>query len=218
MEFFQSIQLLINNKKLFFVFAIDGEQLKNAFKKHYEIPKENINSFTNDFLEKYVSVIVPLHNNVQYNTYIESLVKHAISKENKECFELEEVETIKKCIDKIPQEYLTPRKVKKIVNLLILIKEYCVREMNTNYPIDFREFITWFIFASIYKEQAKYIVSLSRKEREYVPLKKILNSINKEIFDKSFACKAYIVDMEFYVMHNILVYNHIASFFTIDAL
>lgn len=75
----------------------------------------------------------------------------------------------------IPSDKMTPRKVKKTINALLLLKEYCVTTINMISAIDFRELTAWFIFASVYRKESTFIVELYDPKREYTPLEKITN-------------------------------------------
>jgi len=212
-EFFQSIQLLISNKKLCFVFAIDAGCLKNAFMKCYGISEAEIEEYLNQFLDKYVSVIVPLNDVIDYSKYIESIVSHIKPAEEKYCFLQSEIDTIKRCINAIPSGLLTPRKVKKIINILILLKEYCVKNVNKKYAIKFEELLTWYIFAFVYREEAKVILAMYNDKRKYAPLERVMNRSNAKLINENPRCKKYVAYMKDYSMSDINLYNYISFFF-----
>ncbi|MBQ8814617.1 MAG: hypothetical protein IJZ85_09000 [Lachnospiraceae bacterium] len=212
-EFFQSIQLLISNKKLCFVFAIDAGCLKNAFKKYNGISEGVIEEYLNLFLDKYVSVIVPLNEVIDYSKYIESIVSHTKPAEEKYCFSQSEIDTINKCINTISSELLTPRKVKKIINILILLKEYCVNNINKEYAIKFEELLTWYIFAFVYREEAKVVLAMYNDKRKYAPLKTVMNRSNAKTIEENPRCKKYVSYMKDYAMSDLNLYNYISLFF-----
>lgn len=215
-EFFESIQLLINTPKLFFVFAIDPDQLNKAILNYYKSNSLSSSNFVNNFLDKYVAVTIPLHNNIKYSVYVDSLINDVIPSNNTYCFSEGEIEKIKTYIDMIPSERLTPRKVKKTINALLLLKEFCVTEINKTSVVDFRELIAWFIFSSAFKKEATFIVELYEPRREYTPLMNMLNPTHRKTIHENLNAEAFIKKMESFRMHNILIYNQLSIMLSIN--
>ena len=215
-EFFESIQLLITTPKLFFVFAIDPVQLNKAINAHYKPGGFSTSDFTNDYLDKYIAVTIPLHNNVKYSIYVESLINELTPSNNTYCFSEGEIETIKTYIDMIPSDKLTPRKVKKTINALLLLKEYCVTTINTISAIDFRELTAWFIFSSVYRKESTFIVELFDPKREYTPLENIINFSHQKTIHENPNAEVFINKMGSFRMHNILIYNKLSIMLSIN--
>lgn len=212
-EFFQSIQLLVSNKKLCFVFAIDERCLEKAFMKCNGISNEEVKPYLKQFLDKYVSVIIPLEDINDYSKFIRDIVGRVKPNEERFCFTEDEVQTLIKCINTVPKKFLTPRKVKKIINILILLKEYCVRNINREYAIKFEELITWYIFALIYRGEAKDILSIYQDNKKFISLRNAMSRSFTEKIEESLMCKKYVQYMQDYFMNDIILYNYISSFF-----
>lgn len=211
-EFFQSIHLLLHIEKLHFVFAIDSNHLKKALQKVAGVSDNKIDDYVNEYLEKYVSIIVPLQKSMKYSKYVDYLLDKIVLSDVKHCFTVPEKEIIKQCIDNISKDVLTPRKVKKLLNILILIKEYCTK--NSAQPIDFGKLSIWFIFSSLYKKQAELILSLYDLNRQYTPLNELMSSSKKESFAPEE--KTLFNMMKDFPMHDIIVYDEISTYFLMN--
>lgn len=213
-EFFQSIQLFFGNKKMMFIFAIEPSHLKKALAKSFEIGEQSIEEYTNNYMEKYISLVVPINNRVDYAEYTVKLIRE-INVEN--CLKISEKEVaqVKECIKCIPINFITPRKIKKIVNLLILIKSFCVHYYS-DLRIEYCELFSWIIMKCFYGDATAYIASLFTKEQEYSPLKVILRNLsyNKNVKDRMQNLKYYNIVIEF-KMHDIVIYNKLANDFSI---
>lgn len=74
-EFFQSIQLFYGTKKIMFIFAIEPSHLKRALAKNFEIGDQLIEEYTNNYLEKYISYVVPIDNKDNFAEYAVRLIR-----------------------------------------------------------------------------------------------------------------------------------------------
>lgn len=213
-QFFQSIQLFFGTRKMMFIFAIEPSHLRKALAKNFEIGEQSIDEYTNNYLEKYISLVVPIDNKVDFAEYVVKLIRQ-INVENYMKISEREIEQIKECIKYAPNKVITPRKVKKIINLLILIKSFCVRY----YPdlrINYCELFSWVIVSCFYTDATDYIASLFNREQEYSPLKVVLKneSFEKKVRDSLLNWKYYNVIIN-YKMHDIVIYNKLANDFSI---
>lgn len=213
-EFFQSIQLFFGTKKMMFVFAIESSHLKRALAKNFEIGDQSIEEYTNNYLEKYISYVVPIDNKDNFAEYAVGLIRE-INIENHLKISEKEIEQIKMCISCIKDKLVTPRKIKKLVNLLILIKSFCIHYYS-DLRIDYCELFSWVIMSCFYTDAANYITSLFTRKKEYSPLKVILRNLSydKIVKEKLPNGKYYYLINEL-KMHDIVIYNRLANDFSI---
>lgn len=213
-EFFQSIQLLFGTKKIMFVFAIEPSHLKKALAKSFDIGDQSIEEYTNNYLDKYISLVVSIDNKNDFAEYSVRLIRD-INAVNHLKISEKEIEQIKVCINCIHKKNVTPRKIKKIVNLLILTKSFCVHHFS-DLRIDYCELFSWLIISCFYTDATNYITSLFTRKQEYSPLKVILRnqSYDKQVKEK-LQNKEYYDLINEYRMHDIVIYNRLANDFSI---
>jgi predicted KAP-like P-loop ATPase len=183
LEFFQSIQLFLNVKQLIIVFAIDEKYLKNALKIEELNPsiEQNYISFA-EYIDKYINMPIALDKNVDYNFYVNALIDEV--KKDNDCFSITDGEklSIEAVFKKIPISLLTPRKVKKLINVLVISKEYCIQNnKDKDDIIDFRGYVFWFIFSYFYNKSADMILQICQEKSEYFQIKHILSAIDNKI-------------------------------------
>lgn len=213
-EFFEAIQLFYNTKKIMFVFAIEYSHLRRVLAKNFDI-KENIDIYTKNYLDKYVSITVLMDNQIDFCELIERLISEA-NVDGHMQIPASEIEQIQRCIKNIPYKYLTPRKIKKIVNLLFLLKSFCINNYE-NYKINFCELFTWVLLGIFYSDGADYAADLFTQKREYTPLKNILtNHSYKSRLEKLLDNNRYYLNLiENFSMHDIVIYNKISCDFSV---
>lgn len=213
-EFFQAIQLFYNTKKIMFVFAIEYSHLRRALAKNFDI-KEDIDIYTRNYLDKYVSVTVPMDNQIDFCELIERLIGEA-NVDGHIQIAAPEIEQIKRCIKSLPHKYFTPRKIKKIVNLLLILKSFCINNY-VNYKMNFCELFTWVLLGVFYSEGADYAANLFTQKREYTPLKNMLTNLSyksrlEKLLDNN---HNYLNMIENFSMHDIVIYNKISRDFSV---
>lgn len=220
-EFFQSIQLFAPTKKIIFVFAIDPLHLKTALLKMHEISASEIDSFTRQYLDKYVSIVIPLNNDFSYSKLAEELMSDvnasasaSANTSKKICFTNEEKKIVRKCIDVLPHSLLTPRRIKKLVNLLIVTKDYCIN-YNPDSLINYSQLFSWIILNLFFHDAAHYIVMLYKKQKENATIKYIMNDELRLRLQKKLSGTTYLEIIDNFVMRDIIVYNGIANEFSI---
>lgn len=178
-EFFQSLQLFMKAPQLVIVFAIDEERLKIAVGKYYNTTATvEVESILTDYLEKYIDIPYSLDTQIDYKSYVIHMLQQ--TRKGSDSFALSEEErvTLLSAVGIIPHSRLTPRKVKKIINILIVSKEFCVvvnRKREMMDTIDFRGFILWFFFFYFYKEFAEDILLLVNKSSENQTFRSMLS-------------------------------------------
>ena len=104
-EFFQSIQLFYGTKKIMFIFAIEPSHLKRALAKNFEIGDQLIEEYTNNYLEKYISYVVPIDNKDNFAEYAVGLIIE-INDEGYLKITEKEIEQIKMCINCIHDKFV----------------------------------------------------------------------------------------------------------------
>lgn len=212
-EFFQAIQLFTEIQKINFVFAIELKHLKKALAGQHNIPTEEIDAYTTQYLEKYVSIIVPMENTFSYTDFIKKLINE-VNQEDIFITE-EECKKICECIRLIPRNKMTPRKIKKLLNLLVVSKDCCQssdKMLVTNYD----DLFAWIIFNCFYHNAAEYVRSLYKKNREYTPAEKFIYIIKKDSPLQGLG--GYMKIISPISMHDIVIYHKIANDFSIAIL
>lgn len=213
-EFFQSIQLFYGTKKIMFIFAIEPSHLKRALAKNFEIGDQLIEEYINNYLEKYISYVVPIDNKDNFAEYAVRLIREINDGGYLKITE-REIEQIKMCINCIHDKFVTPRKIKKIVNLLILTKSFCIHYYS-NLRIDYCELFSWIIMSCFYTDAADYITSLFTSNKEYSPLKVVLKNLSYDkIVKEKMPNKYYYNLINEFKMHDIVNYNKLAKDFSI---
>lgn len=205
-EFFQAIQLFTEIQKINFVFAIELKHLKKALAGQHNIPTEEIDAYTTQYLEKYVSIIVPMENTFSYTDFIKKLINE-VNQEDIFITE-EECKKICECIRLIPRNKMTPRKIKKLLNLLVISKDCCQssdKMLFTNYG----DLFAWIIFNCFYHNAAEYVRSLYKKNKEYTPAERFIYIIKKDSPLQGLG--GYMKIISPISMHDIVIYHKIAN-------
>lgn len=212
-EFFQAIQLFTEIQKINFVFAIELKHLKKALAGQHNIPTEEIDAYTTQYLEKYVSIIVPMENTFSYTDFIKKLINE-VNQEDIFITE-EECKKICECIRLIPRNKMTPRKIKKLLNLLVISKDCCQssdKMLFTNYD----DLFAWIIFNCFYHNAAEYVRSLYKKNKEYTPAERFIYIIKKDSPLQGLG--GYMKIISPISMHDIVIYHKIANDLSIATL
>ena len=205
-EFFQAIQLFTEIQKINFVFAIELKHLKKALAGQHNIPTEEIDAYTTQYLEKYVSIIVPMENTFSYTDFIKKLINE-VNQEDIFITE-EECKKICECIRLIPRNKMTPRKIKKLLNLLVISKDCCQssdKMLFTNYD----DLFAWIIFNCFYHNAEEYVRSLYKKNKEYTPAERFIYIIKKDSPLQGLG--GYMKIISPISMHDIVIYHKIAN-------
>lgn len=215
-EFFQAIQLFFHTKKIIFIFAIEYSHLEKALANGLNIPNDKIQKSIVQYLDKYVSMIVPMQDyNVSYMDLAEKLI-YKINRSGKlTAIEENEIKQIKESFECIPNIYLTPRKIKKMINIFVLSKNYCLNYDKMS-KINYSQLFSWIILKCVKPEAAEYILSLYQEEKQYRLLKGILEyplyqmRLKEKLNDIN-----YIRLIENYSMCDILIYENLSKEFCI---
>lgn len=161
-EFFSALQLFISFNSIINVISMNEETvalaLANSNNFHFQsnITKEERLKFGLEYLQKYITI--PFHLPVErsYERFLNVLLNHQT-----EFFVQEERETIVSMIaDMTRVREITPRELKKIINLLILSKERVFADSERyKYKLSFTEFIKWFLVDYFNPQGTRYFIS-----------------------------------------------------------
>lgn len=198
-EFFDALQLLFSVKGITVVLSVNYKtvcySLANNNKYYFngEISNENKIEFGVDYLRKYINIPVHLPQTRNYEEYITDIIEKVNNekdasdhnkkievernnspKENgSKVFENKEDSLIKNILGWVNQHnHLTPREVKNILNILVIIKEIIIirnKKLVKENNIDSLRFIRWFFFHYFNPKTAnKLIFTLEKKDnKEY---------------------------------------------------
>lgn len=118
------------------------------------------------------------------------------------------MQKICECIRLIPRNKMTPRKIKKLLNLLVISKDCCQssdKMLFTNYG----DLFAWIIFNCFYHNAAEYVRSLYKKNKEYTPAERFIYIIKKDSPLQGLG--GYMKIISPISMHDIVIYHKIAN-------
>ena len=100
-------------------------------------------------------MIVPMQDyNVSYMDLAEKLI-YKINRSGKlTAIEENEIKQIKESFECIPNIYLTPRKIKKMINIFVLSKNYCLNYDKMS-KINYSQLFSWIILKCVKPEAAE---------------------------------------------------------------
>lgn len=180
-EFFQSMQLLIKVQNIIIIFAIDQEYLKRSLNDYFGLKdEEDEEEFLLNYLDKYINMSICLETNVDYANYIDYLLSIVSRSETQFTISNGEKQRLISTVKVIPKQFLSPRKIKKVINILTISKETCVlfniknKEKNI---IDFRDYIVWFLFSYFYKKCYIQILNSTIGYNVYSNIEQVLNKM-----------------------------------------
>ncbi|UZP02135.1 hypothetical protein JW813_10410 [Clostridium botulinum] len=240
-EFFNALQLILPIEGLVVVLSVNYEtvcySLANNNKHYFDstITNDQKIKFGISYLDKYINIPFYLQSKIRYKNYLDALLgkevklnisenviydsaqeESAVSKEDndiiKTTFTKEELVLIKESIEKINSLYtITPREIKKIINLLIISKDICFNiNLRISSKFRFKKYITWFLFAYFNPDTANNIAS--KEYAEYFTIEKHYFNDDekaKNYFDKFSEMK----NLNFY---DIKICNRISKYFVLD--
>lgn len=191
-EFFTALQLILPIEGITVVLSVNYETVCYSLannNKHYfdsNITNEQKINFGINYLDKYINIPFYLPGKIQYKNYLDMLLgkeitlnsrenimyrsaqeEGAVSKDDNEMpkrtFTNEELVLIKQTIENINSLCeITPREIKKIINLLIISKDICFNiNLRIENKFEFKKYITWFLFAYFNSRKANTISSMN---------------------------------------------------------
>jgi hypothetical protein len=192
-EFFDALQLFLPVKSLIYVISINQEAISFAlasnnthfFEQEVISNKEKL-EFGKEYLEKYITVPYHLPTETNYEDYIIQLLKE---NPNEYIISHNEKENLIKVISDISSiKHITPREIKKIINLLLLSNERIInynKYKDINFTLKFEEYITWFLIRYFFPETATFIARYFginyKKGNKYKTFGQIYTSYSFEI-------------------------------------
>lgn len=163
-EFFNALQLFIQNEKIIFVISVNYETIcyalaeNNKFVFEGNISNKDKLAFGEEYLQKYITIPFFLPKQQGYDYFIKSILK------KQSIFSDDDRKTFTKMINEILGSiHINPREMKKILNLLILSKDrmyYLNQQKDTSKTLLFDEYLRWFLFQHFNPNSSKKIISL----------------------------------------------------------
>lgn len=164
-EFFSALQLFISSESIIKVISMNEELVALALANNNQFflkdaaTREDKLSFGHDYLQKYISIPVYLNEHSEYRTFLEKLL------EQTNFFSIEErliITTIMDDITKIKD--ITPREVKRILNLLVLSKESVLTHFEAiENKVTFVDYIKWFFVYYFNPDESNFFVGSMKK-------------------------------------------------------
>ncbi|MGG3801235.1 KAP family P-loop NTPase fold protein [Metabacillus fastidiosus] len=191
-EFFEALQLFLPVESIIHVISINQEavcfSLANNNLHFFDkevVPNEEKMKFGKEYLEKYITIPYHLPSANNYKNYITNILTVSLGNENVDLFSNSEKEFFIKIVTNINQyKHITPREMKKIINLLLLSRERLININKTKEHgsiIKFEEFINWFLIKYFYpkltEEIANYIMENYNKHKY-----KVFKQIERQLF------------------------------------
>lgn len=168
-EFFEALQLFLPIKSIVHVISINEEAvcfaLANNNQHFFEeeiVSNSKKLSFGKKYLEKYITIPYHLPYENNYKNYIKNLLVNESDNTDLDVFNEKEKSLLTKfIIEREKQKHITPREIKKIINLLLLSKErivniYKAEEIDT--PLKFEEYMSWFLLKYFFPDIAEKII------------------------------------------------------------
>ncbi|SCX80665.1 KAP family P-loop domain-containing protein [Paenibacillus polysaccharolyticus] len=164
-EFFSALQLFISSESIIKVISMNEELValalanNNQFFLKDQATRDDKLSFGHDYLQKYISIPVYLNEHSDYSTFLEKLLKQT------NFFDSEEKVTIISIINDITKiKDITPREVKRILNLLVLSKESVISHFEAmKHKVTFNEYIRWFFVFYFNPDESNFFVASMKK-------------------------------------------------------
>lgn len=169
-EFFSAIQLFLPSNSIIKVISMNEELValalanNNQFMLKDEATREEKIAFGHEYLQKYISIPIHLNPHSDYKHYVETLLGNELN-----FFHKEEKETIIALIGDVARvKEVTPREIKRIINLLILSKENVVTHFESlKYKITFSEYVKWFFVDYFNPTASRFFVNNIKKKIYY---------------------------------------------------
>jgi len=231
-EFFDALQIFLPVESIVHVLSINQEAVCYAlannnlhfFDKEIISNKEKLD-FGMKYLEKYITIPYHLPYDSNYSSYIDHLLSGNSVNEQDSIFSSSEKITISKILIEVDEgNHITPREVKKLINLLLLSKERLInynKNKEKGVLLEFEEYSRWVLFNYFFPEIANYIMDYIEKFykfnqyktfKEIVPhlLTKDFKEINN--YNQSKELFKYISDIR---VEYIIISNNISEVFII---
>ncbi|CAH0289900.1 KAP family P-loop NTPase fold protein [Peribacillus simplex] len=173
-EFFDALQLFLPVESIIHVISINQEAVcyslannnSHFFDKEIVSNSEKL-TFGQKYLEKYISIPYHLPKEYYYKDYITCLLNGQLN-----LYGESETDILVQSINDITKyKHITPREMKKIINLLLLSKERLINIYKSKDYIHhipkFDEYISWFLLKYFYPKSAEIIIDYLEKYSDY---------------------------------------------------
>jgi hypothetical protein len=178
LELLEALQLFLSMKQIVIIISVNFRSVCYALRSKFEhINKDSFKEsdrirFCINYLEKYINIPVYLNYDGKYDQYIKKLIfekdtvdnstdnksevaisdtSNIVKDEEKFVFSSNERKIVNAVLNYINNiRHITPREVKKVVNILILSKHICmnVNEVSSDKEkIEFENYMKWFMFS-----------------------------------------------------------------------
>lgn len=177
-EFFDALQLFLPIKSIIHVISINQETVCYALSnnnRHYFdndlVTNEAKIAFGMDYLEKYITVPYHLPYGNNYDEYINNILVDDSGTEVKYLLDDTEKGILIGFINEISKsKHVTPREIKKIINLLLLSKErlISINKAKKQGPVlKLEEYIGWFLFKYFFPQIGDTIIEYLKEPFGY---------------------------------------------------
>ena len=157
-EFFKALELFLPQKNIVYILSINPKTVcsaiaeSNSFQLEDNIAFDDKIIFGSEFLEKYINIPFALPSVKDYSRFIYTQLSN-------DTFSQKEMGIIIELINEISSlKKITPREVKKVLNLLMISKERINTLKQYNYLVDLSEYIPWFILRYFYSKVSAGLV------------------------------------------------------------
>lgn len=209
-ELFEALQLFLTVEQVGIVISINFNSVYYALNKKFEYINKDFEDtekvkFCMEYLEKYISIPIYFNNVEKYDEYINSLladnkeinkgrevaqeevastkVEEILKDDKKFVFDIEEEAIIKEILIKVNRYInITPRTIKKIINILIVSKQICILVNDKSQyaeKILFNNYIKWFMFAYFNPKTSFNLQKGIKIKNYYHTIKMILHELDK---------------------------------------
>ncbi|NRG43881.1 hypothetical protein HRF87_03790 [Bacillus sp. CRN 9] len=190
-EFFEALQLFLPVDSIVHVIAINEETVCFAlannnihyFDKEF-VPNSEKLAFGKNYLEKYITIPYYLPYENSYNQYINHLLSENSSNDYYRVFtEAEKEILIKIIMDVSKTQHITPREMKKIINLLLLSKERLIninKKKEKGIIVKFEEHLSWFLLKYFYSDASNQVINYLKmyyRNNKYKKFKEISSNL-----------------------------------------
>ncbi|MGG0451677.1 P-loop NTPase fold protein [Priestia megaterium] len=177
-QFFEALQLFLPIESLIFVISINQKAVCFALANNnlHFFDEEIVSNdeklkFGQKYLEKYITIPYHLPYQKNYQSYINYLLTDNSGSQQFDIFSEKEKSILIKLITEVTKyKNITPREMKKIINLLLLSKERLIstnRSKEKGFKLRFEEEIPWFIIKYFYPDTADCIIKYLERHYKY---------------------------------------------------
>ena len=230
LELLEALQLFLSMKQIVIIISVNFTSVCYALRNKFEHLNEDSFKeadrirFSINYLEKYINIPVYLNYEGKYDQYISELlfendkvdinrnkdseiavsdVSKIVKEEEKFVFDSDEKRIINTVLNYINDiRHITPREVKKVVNILVLSKQIC---MNVNEAssdgekIEFGNYMKWFMFSYFNPITSFNLLKVIDKKEYYIRIGQIrFDSVKNDDEKKDSNKESIYVEREYF--------------------